>query len=282
MATAFLGTGVGGPARVALIGVPYDRTQSFRRGAAAGPRAVREASWSLETYSPVLGVDMLEAGVRDLGDLDVADLDPPAMVRRVQEAVAGLDPGVVPVLLGGDHTATVGAVGAVAARFPQLRAVVLDAHLDLRHQYEGSPWSHACTVRRLWEALGDARVVLLGVRSGLKEEWEFARRHCRWVGGSLALPEAVLVELRGYPVYLSVDLDVADPAYAPGVGNPEPGGPALSEVLQALYLLRGLSVVGMDLVEVAPGLDPSGATAVAAAKLVREMVLAFCGSAPAR
>lgn len=280
MTTAFLGAGVRGPARVALIGVPYDRTQSYRPGAAAGPRAIREASWSLETYSPALDMDLLEAGVRDLGDLEVADLDPAAMVQRVQEAVAGLDRDVVPVLLGGDHTVTVGAVRALSARLPELRAVVLDAHLDLRDRYEGSPWSHACTVRRLWEALGDGRVVLLGVRSGVREEWEFAWRHCRWVGEPLALPEAVHAELRGCPVYLSVDLDVADPAYAPGVGNPEPGGPALSEVLQALYLLRDLSVVGMDLVEAAPGLDPSGATAVAAAKLVREMVLAFCGSAP--
>ncbi len=278
--TRFLGSAEEG--RVALLGVPYDHTQSFRRGAADGPRAVREASWSLETYSPALDADLAEAGLRDAGDLEVTDLAPAAMVEAVTRAVADLLPRCTPVVLGGDHTASVGAVRAVSRRFPDLRVVVLDAHLDLRDTYEGNPWSHACTSRRIWEELGDGRVVQLGVRSGTKEEWEFSRRHCRWCLGSLAMPETVRAELRACPVYVSVDLDVVDPAFAPGVPNPEPGGPSFSDVLQALYSLQGLTVVGMDLVETAPTLDPSGATAVAAAKLLREMILALCGSrAPA-
>ncbi len=271
----FLGSSDQG--RAVLLGVPYDRTQSFRRGTAQAPRAVREASWSLETYSPALDTDLVDVGLKDFGDLDVAGAEPAAMVEAVGRAVAELLPRGVPVLLGGDHTATAGAVRAVVERFPDLRVVILDAHLDLRDEYEGQMWSHACTARRIWEAVGDGRVVQLGVRSGTREEWEFARRHCRWAMGVLALPETVRAELTAHPVYLSVDVDVLDPAVAPGVGNPEPGGPGFTDVLEAVYALRGLRVAAMDLVEAAPPLDPSGATAVAAAKLLREMVLCLCG-----
>lgn len=241
---------------------------------------MREASWSLESYSPELDSDLAQVGLADLGDLPLQGLHPAAAVQEVCDALARLDASAVPVLLGGDHTLTAGAVRALARRHPKLRVVVFDAHLDLREEYEGSPWSHACTVRRVWEQVGDSRVVLVGVRSGVWEEWAFARSHCRWWSGALALPETVHAELLSGPVYLSVDLDVLDPAYAPGVGNPEPGGPSFSDLLRALYLLRGLPVVGMDLVETAPALDPSGVTAVAAAKLLREMMLCFGQQAP--
>lgn len=265
-----------------LLGVPYDRTQSYRPGASHGPRAVREASWSLETYSPTLDADLEDVGLLDAGDLEVTEAEPAAMVEAVSRAVAEILPTGIPVLLGGDHTASVGAVQAAARRFPDLRVVVLDAHLDLRAEYEGQRWSHACTVRRIMEAVGDGRVVQMGARSGTREEWEFARRHCRWTTGVLAMPETVRAELNSCPVYLSVDLDELDPAFAPGVGNPEPGGPGFADLLEAIYALRGLPLVGMDLMETAPPLDPSGATAVAAAKLLREMVLCLCSSGPRR
>lgn len=266
-----------GLGRVALLGVPYERTQSYRRGASEGPRAVREASWSLETYSPVFARDLCEVGLYDLGDLEVRELEPEAMVVEVERAAAALPHGTVPVLVGGDHTLTVGALRALRRHYPELRMVVFDAHLDLREVYEGDPWSHACTARRVWEVLGDGRLVQLGVRSGTREEWAFARGHCRWSHWALALPEMVLEELRAFPVYVSVDLDVLDPSAAPGVGNPEPGGPDFDELLEALQLLRGLHVVGLDLVETSPPWDPSGSTSVVAAKLLREAILAFCG-----
>jgi agmatinase len=277
----FLGAGEEGPVRVALVGVPYDRTQSYRHGAAEGPRAVREASWSLETYSPGLGLDLCEVGLGDLGDLEVRELEPEAMVAEVERAVASLQPDAVPVLLGGDHTVTVGAVRALR-RHPNLRALVFDAHLDLRDEYEGDRWSHACAVRRAWEVLGDGCVALLGARSGTREEWAFAREHCRWVHSALTVPETVLEELRAYPVYVSLDLDVLDPSSAPGVGNPEPGGPGFDDLVQALGLLRGLRTVGLDLVETSPPWDPSGLTPVVAAKLLREAILTFCGLPQAR
>lgn len=229
-----------------------------------------------------MDADLVEVGLLDAGDLEVTEAEPAAMVEAVSRAVAEVLPTGIPVLLGGDHTASVGAVQAAAQRFPDLRVVILDAHLDLRTEYEGQRWSHACTARRIMEAVGDGRVVQLGVRSGTREEWEFARRHCRWATGVLAMPETVREELASRPVYLSVDLDVLDPACAPGVGNPEPGGPGFTDLLEAIYAMRGLPVVAIDLMETAPPLDPSGATAVAAAKLLREMVLCLCSSGPRR
>ncbi|MDR5697534.1 MAG: agmatinase [Armatimonadota bacterium] len=261
----------------AIVGIPYDRTQSHRRGAAVGPQAIREASHSIETYSPELDRDLQEVRLADLGDLPVSDLQPPAMLDAVQRAVASLDPAVLTVLLGGDHTVTVGAVRALAARHPDLVVVQFDAHADFRDEYEGSRWSHACTMRRIWEVVGDGRIVQLGVRSGTRDELAFAQTHCRWSLSPLAAPETVLRELHDRPVYLSTDIDVLDPAYAPGVGNPEPGGPSSAELMEALRLLGEVRVVAADVVETSPPHDPSSTTAVAAAKIVRELVLAFAG-----
>lgn len=271
----FLGARPHPKPRVVLLGVPYDRTQSHRRGAAGGPRAIRAASWSLETYSPTLGRDLEGVALADLGDLAVADLEPAEMVEAVARSVAALDPEVIPLLLGGDHTIAVGAVRALAQRWPDLVVVQFDAHADLREVYEREPLSHACTMRRIWEVLGDDRIVQLGVRSWTQEEWTFARSHCRWSLGTLALPETVLAELRTRPVYLTLDVDVLDPAFAPGVGNPEPGGPSFGDLSSALLALGSLRVVGMDVVEVSPPFDPAQITATVAAKLVRELVLQF-------
>ncbi|MDR5709794.1 MAG: agmatinase [Armatimonadota bacterium] len=272
----FLGTRRTPRPAAAILGVPYDGTQSYRRGAAQGPEAIRAASWSLETYSPEWKRDLqAHLTVADLGDLSVAGLDPSAMVEAVARAVASLDANTAPVLLGGDHTLTLGAVRALAARHPDLMVVQLDAHADLREAYEGNRLSHACVMRRVWEAVGDRRIVQLGIRSGTPEEFAFARAHCRWSLGALIVPDTVRHELQQAPVYLTLDLDVLDPAFVPGVGNPEPGGPSFQELCGALRNLGRLRVVGLDVVELAPPMDPSGVSAVVAAKLLRELLLQF-------
>jgi agmatinase len=130
-------------------------------------------------------------------------------------------------------------------------------------------------MRRVWEVVGDRRIVQVGIRSGTREEFAFAQAHCRWSLRALALPDTVKHELRQVPVYLTLDLDVLDPAFAPGVGNPEPGGPSFQDLWEALRDLGRLKVVGLDLVELAPSLDPSGVSAVVAAKLLREILLLF-------
>jgi len=261
-----------------IIGAPYDATASFRRGARYAPAAIRWTSQSIESYSSMLDGDLREAVLLDHGDLQVESLAPEAMVTAVAGAI-GVLPGL-PVLLGGVHTVSVGAVRALAARHPDLHLVVLDAHLDLREEYDGSPWSHACTTRRLADALDPTRIALFGVRSGAREEFAAA-------GGLLATERSLRVSrslwarLEGRPIYLSIDIDVLDPAVAPGTGNPEPAGPGAAELLDFLRVLAPLRVVGIDVVEVAPPYDPSGRTVILAAAIVREAVLTWAAKRPA-
>jgi agmatinase len=261
------------PAAV-IIGAPYDATATYRRGAAAGPAAIRWASDSIETYSPAQQRDLDELTVTDGGNLDLAGLEPDAMIARVGATVAGV--AGLPCVLGGEHTVTVGAVSAMAQRHPDLAVVVLDAHLDLRDDYEGQRLSHATTVRRIEDLVGPDRIVMLGARSGTRAEWERSTSlaHC---GAAGSVPTAVWQAIAARPLYFSVDIDGFDPSLAPGTGNPEPLGLTVDDFITIASVLRQGRVVGCDVVEVSPPFDPSGQTSMLAAWLVREMLLAFAG-----
>ncbi|MGQ0548557.1 MAG: agmatinase [Armatimonadota bacterium] len=255
-----------------IIGAPYDATATYRPGAAAAPEAIRRASESIETYSPIQRRDLEDLALADAGDLTLHGSIAETMVVRVREAVATARG--FPMILGGEHTVTVGAVQALAEREPDLGVIVLDAHLDLRDDYEGLRWSHATTVARLADTLGLDRIAVLGARSGTREEWTRAAS-LALVRSTSAIPGAVWSGLARRPLYLSVDVDAFDPAVAPGTGNPEPLGLSVDDFVTLLSVLREGRVVGCDLVEVSPPCDPSGRTAVLAAWLVREMLVAF-------
>lgn len=258
-----------------LLGVPYDRTASFRRGARFGPAGIRWASQSIESYSPTLDRDLEDLALVDAGDLPVENLPPEVMVEEVSRAATGATG--LPVLLGGEHTVTAGAVRALAARHPDLHVLVLDAHLDLREEYDGTRWSHACTTRRLIDDVGEQRIAVLGVRSGAREEFAAARGLLA-TERRLTLGRELWSHLEGRPLYLSVDIDVLDPSAAPGTGNPEPDGPTARDFFDLLRVLAPLRVVGLDVVEVAPPYDPAGQTAVLAAMIVREALLTWAAS----
>ncbi|MBI3998946.1 MAG: agmatinase [Armatimonadetes bacterium] len=255
-----------------IIGAPYDATASHRAGASLAPAAIRWASDSIETYSPVQERDLEDLRLADAGDLDLAGCTPEVMIDRVRAAVAGVSS--LPVVVGGEHTVTLGAILALADRHRDLGVVVLDAHLDLRDAYQGQRWSHAATLRRMSERLGPERIVVLGARSGTREEWARAATLAA-VSRAGTLEASVWAALSGRPLYLSVDIDAFDPSVAPGTGNPEPVGLQVDDVMPLLAVVREGRVVGCDLVEVSPPYDPSGQTAVLAAWLIREMVLAF-------
>jgi agmatinase len=255
-----------------IIGAPYDATATHRRGAQAAPAAIRWASDSIETYSPVQRRDLDDLALTDAGDLDLVGLAPEAMVERVCGAVASA--AGVPCVLGGEHTVTLGAVAALVERHPDLAVVVLDAHLDLRDTYDGQRWSHATTVCRIGERVGLDRSVLLGARSGTRDEWARSSS-LGYCGRTGALPTEVWQAIATRPLYLSVDIDGLDPGLAPGTGNPEPRGLSVDDAVGVISLLREGRVIGCDLVEVSPPFDPSGQTSMLAAWLVREMVLAF-------
>lgn len=246
-------------AAVVLLGAPFDATATYRAGARFGPARIREASEVLETYSLPLGGGLEDVPFADGGDLELPRAGVEEALRRVEAAVAGLAAaGRVPWLLGGEHLVTLGAVRALARRHPGLVVLQLDAHADLRDRYEGEALSHATVMRRVLEVVGEGRVYQLGVRSATREEHRLALQATRFFPGAVLEPlRACLPELARVPLYVSVDIDVLDPAQAPGTGTPEPAGVDVRELLEALRLLRGCRIVGADLVEVAPPLDPT-------------------------
>ncbi|GAC1463353.1 MAG: agmatinase [Gemmatimonadaceae bacterium] len=237
---------------------------------------MRDLSWCLESYSPRLDLDASDRFILDLGDLDFLDLSMHDALNAIADAMefaAGISG--LPVMIGGEHTVTLGSYRGIKRVHPDALLIQLDAHLDLRDQYDGEPITHASWVYHAGKEHGFTNIIQFGVRSGAREEWPRARDLAHWSGEALALPDAVRRHLVGRPVYLTIDIDVLDPAYAPGTGSPEPGGHTFREVCDLLYTLKDLNIVGMDVVEVAPRLDPSGITAVAAAKLIRESLLLF-------
>lgn len=268
----FLGTGVHKNPAAVLIGAPYDATTTFRAGSAHAPASIRWASESVETYSPFQQRDLADLAISDSGDLDLAGCSPEAMVERVRARVAATTG--LPVVIGGDHAVTFGAVAALAERHPDLGVIVLDAHLDLLDEYEGAHWSHATVLRRITDRLGPERCAVLGARSGTRDEWAAAASLAAAVRTG-ELPPAALAAMRDRPIYLSVDIDAFDPSIAPGTGNPEPLGMSVGEFAALLEALAEHRIVGCDLVEVSPPCDPSGRTSILAAWLLREMLLAF-------
>ncbi|HLA24771.1 MAG TPA: agmatinase [bacterium] len=274
---SFLGAGAPAHPTAIIVGVPYDATSTFRRGSALGPQAIRWASQSIETYSPILRRDLEALPYVDRGDLEISGLSPEAMAEAVRTSVAAVGREILPVLIGGEHTLTLGAVQALAGHHRDLCVLQLDAHTDLRDEYDGHPVSHATVMRRVAEVIPPERIIALGIRAGTREEFALAERYR--VGSSrLALTSEVWTWLQDRPVYVTVDIDVVDPSDAPGTGNPEPEGIGAGELLRFVRRLADLRVVGLDLVEVSPPYDPSGRTAVLAATIIREALLALRGT----
>lgn len=260
---------------VTILGVPYDATSTFRAGSRLGPATIRWASQSIETFSPVLQRDLEDVAVTDLGDIAVEGLSPETMHDAVADRVQRVGSSL-PLLLGGEHSVTLGAVHAIRQRHPHLAVVQLDAHTDLRDDYEGRRLSHATVMRRIMDTVGPDSIVQLGVRAGTREEFAVARQ-LHHAAPRLEIAQRVWAWLERQPVYVTIDIDVLDPAEAPGTGNPEPEGASAHDLLRLVRRLGLLQVVGLDIVEVSPPFDPSGRTAVLAATIVREAILATRG-----
>ncbi|MBV9599467.1 MAG: agmatinase [Chloroflexi bacterium] len=265
----------------AIFGAPLDLTESFRAGARGGPRAVRYMSDSLETYSPTLDRDLEDVALADLGDLELKGLSVERAVESIAEASAhAASAARLAVMLGGEHTGSLGGFRGIKRVYPEAVIIQADAHLDMRPDYAGEPLTHATWLHHVGEEFGFEHVHQVGLRSGDRAEWRLARSRTAWSGTALSLPPSVRERIGQLPVYVSIDIDVLDPAHAPGTGCPEPGGATFRELVEFVYSLAGLHVVGLDVMEVSPELDPANITAAAAAKLVREAVLLFGASGP--
>lgn len=259
-----------------LLGVPLDVTVSFRPGTRRGPEAIRLASWVLEEFSLYQERDLKEVYFSDLGDLALPAGGVKRSLSTIQAAVRDLaQNNQVPFILGGEHLLTLPAVqGLTAVHGSDLTVLQFDAHADLRAEYEGEVLSHATVMRQLAEVVPPGNIYQFGIRSATAAEVSYARSHTHFFPFQVLEPvAAVRSSLGDRPVYVSIDIDVFDPAFAPGVGTPEPGGQTVTAMLAALKLLQGLNIVGADIVEVCPPFDPSERTAALAALLVRELLL---------
>ncbi|MCR4397771.1 MAG: agmatinase [Firmicutes bacterium] len=272
----FLGcAGLVPASRIVIFGAPLDATASYRPGARFGPARIREVSQVLEEFSPVLGADIASANVCDLGDLVLPLGDVTGSLEIIATCSRSIiESGRIPLMLGGEHLVTLPAVRAASSVYPGLVVVGLDAHLDRRDEYLGQKLSHATVLRRVSEAVGEENVFHVGARSWTPVEIHGIRDQNALFQVEKAA-ELLAVELGDRPVYVSIDIDILDPAYAPGTGAPEPGGITSAELLGTVRALAGMNVVAADLVEVSPPYDSADITAIAAAKIVREAVIAL-------
>jgi agmatinase len=266
----------GAPTAV-VFGAPLDLTESFRAGAAAGPGTVRAVSDVLESYSPTLDRDLVDdACLVDLGDVQLDGLGMDVALATIADGMAyAASTAGLAIMVGGEHTASLAGFRGIKRVQPEARLLQVDAHLDMRAEYEGQRYTHATWLHRAGEEFGFELIYQVGLRSGERAEWRFARQQTAYSSTQLALPSDVRRGLEGSPLYVSIDIDVLDPAHAPGTGCPEPGGVTFRELADLLYSLEGLRVVGLDVMEVSPSTDPADITAIAAAKLIREAVLLF-------
>ena len=262
--------------RAVIVPVPYDATTSYKSGSRHGPKAIITASRQLENYDLELGRDISEVGIYTASEIETDVSSPQNMVDRVENVVRSVSSdGKLLGLLGGEHTITIGAVRALRRHYPNISVLYLDAHADLRDEFMGSQWSHACVARRLHESVP---LALVGVRSLSFSEAEFIRDQnlhvLFWPSGCDSINDVVDWSLDKLTddVYISIDLDVLDPSLMSAVGTPEPGGMMWEQITE---LLRGIAtvrrIVGFDLTELSPDEGPE-ACSFTAAKLAYKLI----------
>ncbi len=266
-------------ARYAVLGIPFDATASFRPGARFGPDAIRQASYNFETWVAEWEVDLVEVPVHDFGDIGEYH-HPEEMLREVEQDVGAIvDAGAFPLLLGGEHSISPGAFRVLHKKHKGLKCLYIDAHLDFRPQFLGTPNSHACTARRIADSCGAEGIFQFGIRSMERSEHEDAKKMgLRWAsardirakGVSSAIEQAEAALGTEDPLYLTIDMDGHDPSVAPGVGTPEPFGISDFDV-KAVIDHFGARLVGADVSETCPPFD-NGNTSALAAREVGEVI----------
>ena len=264
-------------ARAVIFGAPFDGTTSFRPGTRFGPGAIRAESDGIETYSPYQNKDLEDIAVFDSGDLLLPFGNTEAVLEEICARTAEiLEAGKMPVMLGGEHLVTLGAVRAMVQKYPELHIIHFDAHTDLRDDYLGERLSHATVIRRCHDLVGDGRIHQFGSRSGERAEWDFAFAHTDFHPFNVKdVLDVVLALGSDVPVYVTLDLDVLDPSLFCGTGTPEAGGVFFQDLEEALLALEALNVVGFDMNELSPHYDASGVSTAVACKVLREMLIAY-------
>ncbi len=262
-------------ADVVIFSVPMDATTSFRPGTRFAGNAIRVDSIGVEWYSPYRDADLKDFKTVDTGDLDL----PIGAVEDALDIVYQATKQVVkdnklPMVIGGEHLISYPVIKALHEAYDDLHVIHLDAHTDLRESFFGRALSHATFMRQAHKFLGDHKIFQFGIRSGDKHEFEWAKRHIHQQKFDFTGLDKVVEKIKDKPVYITIDLDVLDPSVFPGTGTPEPGGVQYKDLLWTFDQFEKLNhIVGVDIVELSPYLDPSGASNAVAAKSLRELIL---------
>lgn len=266
--------------KAVLYGMPMDWTVSYRPGSRFGPNKIREVSIGLEEYSPYLDRELDDVKFFDAGDIPLPFGNPEKSLLEIETYIHTLlADNKIPIGMGGEHLVSLPVMKAVASKYEDLAIIHFDAHTDLRENYEGEEYSHSTPIRKIADHIGPKNVYSFGIRSGMKEEFIWAKENGMHISMFEVLEplKEVLPTLSGRPVYVTIDIDVLDPAHAPGTGTVDAGGITSRELLASIHAIAasGVNVVGFDLVEVSPVYDHSDQTANTASKLLREMILGW-------
>ena len=270
----FLGSCDPEEADIALFGVCWDGTSSFKAGSRFAGFAVREASFGMEEFSFYQHQSLLDIKFADYGDLFL----PPGQKDRVLADIASAvqeirAKGQFPIAFGGEHLVALPLILAAHEAHPDLALIHFDAHADLRPDLWGDPLTHATIIGRAADRIGYENLFQFGIRSGSIEEWQIAQRHKTLRPFTLEAIDEVLARLGDRPIYITLDMDVLDPSLYPGTGTPEPGGIGWELLIAGLKRFQGRRLVGMDCLELAPHYDNTGVSAMTMAKTLREMIM---------
>ncbi len=257
--------------KIVLMGAPFDSTSSFRSGSRFAPDVIRDYSDSIETYSPYSDKDLTDILFFDRGNIDVYPGDTVKSLDSIYSAVTEvIKENKMPFIIGGEHLITLAEIKALKKEYKEITIIDFDAHTDLREDYEGVKLSHATVMRRIVELSG-INLIQLGIRSGTKEEFQFAKKNNFLY--SFTDIEKIIKQIKGKNIFITVDIDVFDPAYVPAVGNPESGGIDFIRFMEFIKNLKIDNLIGADVVELIPHIDTTYASAVFAAKLIRELLI---------
>ncbi len=256
-------------ADIVMLGLPFDGTVSYRPGSRFAPEQIRLASWGLEEYSPKFDKFLEDVNFHDAGDLEFPLGNTYKSLDTIRQNVEDIYKDGKRVFgIGGEHLVTLPEIEAVSKFYKDLAIVHFDAHTDLREEYLGEEMSHSAVIRHASKIIGAENIKQIGIRSGMKEEWEFMKKY-----NTLAHKYTDLDALKGKKIFVTVDLDVLDTSIMPGTGTPEVGGLQFNELVGWFEYLRDFDIVGADVVELAPDYDASGASTAVATKVIRELLM---------
>ncbi len=256
-------------ADIVMLGLPFDGTVSYRSGSRFAPEQIRLASWGLEEYSPRFDKFLEDVNFHDAGDLGFPLGNTYKTLEVIEQNVEDIYKDGKRVFgIGGEHLVTLPEIKAVSKFYKNLAIIHFDAHTDLREEYLGEEMSHSAVIKHASKIVGAENIKQVGIRSGMKEEFEFMKQH-----NTFASKYSDLDVLKDKKVFVTVDLDVLDTSIMPGTGTPEAGGFQFNELMGWFEYLKNFDIVGADVVELAPDYDPTGASTAVATKVIRELLM---------